>query len=155
MPRAEPHGGVTGSGPWLLARALALPSSCQHASLLTSCSGPPPPGPFIEGCAMVAGLESCLGVLSVHHQAHTWPCRAPWRFGGAGAGAATANQWFEEALCSMSLFPPSFLLWIWLFSSQQQWGREEALLKGRHTQAPFPSFCLFGFSRLLCPWARE
>lgn len=28
----------------------------------------------------------------------------------AGAGAAAANQWFEEALCSMSLFPSSFLL---------------------------------------------
>ena len=58
----------------------------------------------------MAGVESRLGVLGVHCSVHIQPRRAPWRFGGAGPGAATANQWFEEALCSLSLFPSSFLL---------------------------------------------
>lgn len=46
----------------------------------------------------------------------TQPCRALWCFGGAGAGSAAANQRFEEGLCSLSLFPSSFLLCVWAVS---------------------------------------
>lgn len=104
-------------GPW--ARALALPTSCRFISLPLSLSPVLPPSPnCLALCPEGVGVlpwwlraSPALGFSEFTAQHAVSPAEPPGTLVElAGAGAAPANQWFEEALCNMSLFPSSFLL---------------------------------------------
>lgn len=86
-------------------------------SLFESCATPPPPSCLVlcpEGVGLLPwwlGAGPALGFSEFTAQCTVSPAEPPGTLVElAGAGAAPANQWFEEALCSMSVFPSSFLL---------------------------------------------
>lgn len=66
------------------------------------------------------------------------PLLSPLALCGAGTAAATANQWFEEALCTCQFFHPLFFSALRPFSSQECCTNSTGqAVVGLHT-GPFP-----------------